>query len=892
MPNLVGIGNSQVPTNAMLGGLAYQDSVDVEVISKIKAKTGDTAKTPFGIFVYDTSKDSDGGAWRKKTQSTSWYNEGVNKFRGSRKEFPSIAVIVVETARVVIYDGDDPNLSMWMIFENKGSIGSASNMLSVGASTGNPTNSCVHALNGEMVVGTDRPEGASEGLFRINFISERAKIHRTTDSGYTRSFWNSNIRDRNFMSQETINMNSSTVGYTKETSTSNLQELRDLQIKDVSMVVEKNAPLDEISGLPIPTVGAASTTAVNIFSPYVGNRRLGPVAIHLMPEDISSYDNIKGMEAIDFDEDGKCIWATRQTGSAFRNIVLTARPASNFEDIAANYSQLGGNTFSMQWTGNIARHTTVNASVTNNRGYGTVAGIGNWKTYNPSVSRLYPTFAGENILITHNGNANSAPIILIDKKSLLEHESPLYAHITKDYNTGWMPPETRSVLLADTDDTDLTGTELITNGTESTISTSDWSTANATVSVVNTGGRNYLKIQNSGNSQAYAYQGFSTTSGKSYVISFRLHQESSSNSVACWLRMGTSGNGVNVLNVNNHGEGTYAYTFEASSGTTYASFFVTNTGTGRYNLVTDVSVREVQVYDRSKWTYGQSSPGFTFQGAKVNGSGLTRKKIGKGSDLVYYTGWSSSNYLTLGTIESDNNLSVRTRTNSPNNASPEDIYEFGTGDYFMAGWFWCIYTGGGQNLIMRQDTDLDANTGDPTRHWGVWIAADLQYIAHYVNGNAYHSANDAYENQTWNHFCIGRDGKQIKTYINGKLFQQWYSSGSSTVNMNSAHPVTVGYGCNSATRLALMKFGKGFPSDRDIEKMYQEERELFTDNVNCTLYGTSNDVKANCYDDATGLYHVGTSSGRSDFSGLKRINNTTTAITSAISASNGFIAEQ
>ena len=26
MPNLVGIGNSQVPTNAMLGGLAYQDT--------------------------------------------------------------------------------------------------------------------------------------------------------------------------------------------------------------------------------------------------------------------------------------------------------------------------------------------------------------------------------------------------------------------------------------------------------------------------------------------------------------------------------------------------------------------------------------------------------------------------------------------------------------------------------------------------------------------------------------------------------------------------------------------------------------------------------------------------------------------------------------------------
>ena len=72
MPNLVGIGNSQVPTNAMLGGLAYQDSVGEIVIDKIKARASDTA---VDIFVYDTSKDSDGGAWRKKATKQSWYNE-------------------------------------------------------------------------------------------------------------------------------------------------------------------------------------------------------------------------------------------------------------------------------------------------------------------------------------------------------------------------------------------------------------------------------------------------------------------------------------------------------------------------------------------------------------------------------------------------------------------------------------------------------------------------------------------------------------------------------------------------------------------------------------------------------------------------------------------------
>ena len=45
MPNLVGIGNSQVPTNAMLGGLAYQDpahanltNVEIENIAKIKTQ--------------------------------------------------------------------------------------------------------------------------------------------------------------------------------------------------------------------------------------------------------------------------------------------------------------------------------------------------------------------------------------------------------------------------------------------------------------------------------------------------------------------------------------------------------------------------------------------------------------------------------------------------------------------------------------------------------------------------------------------------------------------------------------------------------------------------------------------------------------------------------------
>ena len=83
--------------------------------------------TAVDVFVYDTSKDSDGGAWRKRTQGTSWYNETLNtSTRGSRKEFPAVAVIVAESSQVTIYDGDDPDLPMWMVF-NSDSYGGCPN---------------------------------------------------------------------------------------------------------------------------------------------------------------------------------------------------------------------------------------------------------------------------------------------------------------------------------------------------------------------------------------------------------------------------------------------------------------------------------------------------------------------------------------------------------------------------------------------------------------------------------------------------------------------------------------------------------------------------------------------------------------------------------------------
>ena len=107
-------------------------------LSAISDTISDTA---VDVFVYDTRKDSDGGAWRKRTQNTSWYNETLNTAtRGSRKEFPAVAVIVAEATKVTIYDGDDPDLPMWMEFNT-----TSGNLIGAGTLRG------VTALNGVMV---------------------------------------------------------------------------------------------------------------------------------------------------------------------------------------------------------------------------------------------------------------------------------------------------------------------------------------------------------------------------------------------------------------------------------------------------------------------------------------------------------------------------------------------------------------------------------------------------------------------------------------------------------------------------------------------------------------------------------------------------------------------
>ena len=73
--------------------------------------------------------------------------------------------------------------------------------------------------------------------------------------------------------------------------------------------------------------------------------------------------------------------------------------------------------------------------------------------------------------------------------------------------------------------------------------------------------------------------------------------------------------------------------------------------------------------------------------------------------------------------------------------------------------------------------------------------------------------------------------------------------------------------------------------------MYNDEHVLFQPGAQATLYDDTNAITDVAFDDVTNLLHVGTADGRSTFQGLRRVENTTTAVGTSISASNGLVAE-
>jgi len=152
-------------------------------------------------------------------------------------------------------------------------------------------------------------------------------------------------------------------------------------------------------------------------------------------------------------------------------------------------------------------------------------------------------------------------------------------------------------------------------------------------------------------------------------------------------------------------------------------------------------------------------------------------------------------------------------------------------------------------------------------------------------------AGGAVADGAWSHFSFKRQGGVGTCYLNGIAV----ASGNCTDNLSGNFSTKVGVSHTLANpmsgSLALLRISATAPTAEQIAKIYNDEKPLFQENAQATLYGTSDAVTAIAYDDDTELLHAGTSSGRSVFQGLRRVDNTTTAVGVSISASNSMVLE-
>ena len=282
----------------------------------------------------------------------------------------------------------------------------------------------------------------------------------------------------------------------------------------------------------------------------------------------------------------------------------------------------------------------------------------------------------------------------------------------------------------------------------------------------------------------------------------------------------------------------------------------------------DIKVATLSDTDDTNVT-GGTQPDRSYNNNAFNVTGtVTKTAVATDADIVAYSGFSSSNYL-----------------EQPYNTD----LDFGTGDFSVMGWFRTVATTAEQMFL-----DRSSGSANIFRARLMSSTSQAQFAVKDNVTWAYTLSNDALDDDSW-YFLVGtKIGGSVSLYINGVL-QSTASGLTTTISSSTSATLDIGHegGTNPAdnTSLALWRVSGTAPSPEQIIEIYNDEKYLFQDTAKATLYGSSDEVVALENDDDTGLLHAGTSAGRSVFKGLRRVDNTTDAVGTAISASNGMVAE-
>lgn len=761
--NLADIGsNDVIDTDAagvtVTGNISADTFTDVEADALDLAAIAETkAVTAVDVFVYDTSKDSDGGAWRKRTQHTSWYNETLNTAtRGARREFPAVAVIVATATTVTIYDGDDPSLPMWMVFENN-----TNDMLRTGGAY-----TSISFKNGQLWVGT-----SNNGPHTANFLADNGRAYAT-------------IGNTSYLG--TVEERNDAKGYSAYSGAAVVNNT----VNDVAMTVLPDAPIDPATGLPVPTIAVATNGGVSVITDS------GVVWDYGTGESTGA----KIVRSVDLDGANAIIVNSQGTVVSF--------------DVA-----------------DLVSDTPFFATIS-------IAGY-----FGVSIPALPDTAETRAVTFGTIKAINGTTRLSLLAENPTTPASSMVAYATSTYNTGWMNGDIKGAFLSDTDDTNLVESgELVTNGTFDT-DISGWTDFSSAGGSIAWNPAGYLDLVNS-TGTSRAGEDISVTAGKVYQISVDVVSLGGSTSAALYLDNSIS----SIIDFVAAGVGTHTIYYVAIDATLNIS--VRNFDTGTTVSLDNVFVKLADP-DRS----------VNANGLIINGT-VTRTAVATGADLVAYSGFSAANYL-----------------EQPYNSD----LDFGTGDFCVMGWVKDANVG--YTTIMSK-TAAGTRTS-PFFDFGFDVGTAL-----WGGGNIYKAGAVS---AGWSFITWTRSSGILYLYVNGTQL----ASTTLTDNYNHSNNDVLYVGKRGddgrsapAGGLALWRISATAPTADQIKKIYEDEKVLFQENAQATLYGASDAVTALAHDPVTDLLHVGTSAGRSVFQGLRRVENTTDAVGTAISASNGLVVEE
>lgn len=758
------------------------------------------------LCIYDTSKDSDGGAWTERCQHTSWWNEALNGkwlgpqaseaaaravagaatgdyfqlsgdgefyklnagagttevHRGNKRDFPRLAAIVAEATNVTIYDLTEPGRPMWMRFLRSAAV--------LGWWTNDNSNvvTSLAMLNGYLVIGR-----TNYGNLEINFVSDTA-LNRYT--GSDSSFILTGIAQR-----------TATTG--KGPGFVGIPGIANSTVNAVAMTVLPDAPVDPVTGLRVPTIAVATAGGVSVI------RHNGTVV---------SSSVTSAAKRVRFDGKYGLWWDNDNTTTQYAATYSVASFSS------ADMNHLGSGSMKIALPQGF-RNITSQVTSAGNAVFANGDGVG---------------------LLRFNAQASA---------------NALSSYINSRFNTGWMAGDIRRCLLSDTVTGALTATEFVTNGdNEAALMGTTWIAGPVTAE---DGTVERSTDRASSGSASAKYTATSSTSTSHYItfgtvpagVGLRISGKAylPSGSLARLVATDIWDGSLTTIITSVTKDAWVDFTIIRSAKARAWPLAIGNnnyeSALGATFHLDDVSIT-LAVADRS----------YKAQGAAINGS-LTRAQLASGTSLVAFSGWSAANYL-----------------REPYSAD----LDFGTGEWTASAWVniptvvsavgviaeRAGATGPSIRLAIDATGKLVATAYDGTTTRTVTTTASYN-TAQWIKARVNYTTDGT--------LAILVNGREVATARGAPLLT--LNNAAAVLTIGNSYALDAPF----PGSLALLKLGATVPTPEQAVFMYEQEKQLFRDGAISVLPDTGAIVDM-AYDEATDRWVAISAANESYWSGLVR----------------------